>query len=151
MQRIDLNISLIAIIGLVLIISGCINSQDVEQKPGITQNITAPRSIITADVERGLVKLNHRSGDVIPMSNFTIIIEQGDLNVIYEKIGQSDDTFSRGDTLNLTQDSVRLNRRKLDAKISINNSGIIGLKTTITLLSRGNQFERIVSSDGFFG
>ena len=151
MQRIDLNISVIIIMGFVLIISGCINNQDVEQKPGITQNITAPRSIITADVERGLVKLNHRSGDDIPMNHLTIIIEQGDLNAIYEKIGQSDDTFSRGDTLNLTQDSVRLNRRKLDAKISINNSGIIGLKTTITLLSRGNQFARIVSSDGFFG
>ena len=151
MQRIDLNIFVIAIMGFVLIISGCINSQDVEQKPGITQNITAPRSIITADVERGLVKLNHRSGDVIPMSNFTIIIEQGDFNAIYEKIGQNDDTFSRGDTLNLTQDSVRLNRRKLDAKISINNSGIIGLKTTITLLSRGNQVAKLVSSDGFFG
>jgi hypothetical protein len=151
MQRIDLNLSVIAIMGLVLIISGCINSQDGEQKPGITQNITAPRSIITADVERGLVKLSHISGDDIPMSNFTIIIEQGDLNAIYERMGQIDDTFSRGDTLNITQDSVTLNRRKLDAKISINNSGVIGLKTTITLLSRGTQFARIVSSDGFFG
>jgi hypothetical protein len=149
MQRIELNISII--IGFVLIISGCINGQNVEQKPSTTQDITAPKSIITAEVERGLVALSYTSGEDIPMSNFTIIIEQGDLNAIYERIGQSDDTFSRGDTLNLTEDSVRLNRRKLDAKISINNSGVIGLKTTITLLSGGTQFVRIVSSDGFFG
>lgn len=151
MQRIDMNISIMVIMGFVLIISGCINGQDVEQKPSTTPAMTTSGSIITADVERGLVKLNYISGDNIPMSNFTIIIEQGELNAIYERIGQSDDIFSRGDTLNLTQDSVRLNRRKLDANISINNSGVIGLKTTITILSGRTQFARIVSSDGFFG
>jgi hypothetical protein len=139
--------------GLLIIVSGCINDQDVEQS-NLTQNITIdaqPHSTITADVETGLVKLSHRSGDEIPMSDFTIIIEQGDLYMIYENLGQVEEKFAKGDTINLTQKSVDLNGRILNAKISINNSGVTGNSTTITLLSKGNNFARIVSSDEFFG
>jgi hypothetical protein len=149
MQRIETNISLIVIMGLVMIVPGCIN-QDVA--PNITQNytITVPESTITAEVETGLVILSHRGGDDIPLSNCTITIEQGDLYAIYEKIGQVDNKFSDGDTLNLTYNSISLNDRKLNARVSINNSGNISSETTITLISRGNLLARIVSSDGFF-
>jgi len=153
MLRISPNKSLIAIMGLLIIVSGCINDQVVEQKSNLTENTTIdskPQSTITAEVETGLVKLSHRSGDEIPMSDFTIIIEQGDLYSIYENLGQVKDKFTRGDTINLTQNSVDINGRILNAKISINNSGLIGNLTTITLLSKGNNFARIVSSDKFF-
>jgi len=154
MQRISSNKSLMAIIGLLLIIvSGCINDQVVEQKPNLTENTTIdsmPHSTITADVKTGLVKLSHISGDEIPMSNLSIIIEQGDLYSIYENLSQGEDKFVKGDTLNITQESVDLNGRILNAKISINNSGETGNSTTITLLSKGNNFARIVSSDLFF-
>lgn len=151
MQKIDLNISLTAIIGLI-IISGCINNQDVEQKQNLTQNITIPlpKADITADVETGLVVLIHRGGDEIPMSNFTIIIEQGDLYSIYEKLGQADDKFTKGDTLNLTPNNVYLNDKIINSKISTNSSGHIGNETTITLLSNGNKFGQIVSIYAFF-
>jgi PBP1b-binding outer membrane lipoprotein LpoB len=154
MQRSSSNKSLIAIIGLLIIVSGCINENDVEQKSNLTQNITIDsqfQSTITADVETGLVKLSHRSGDEIPMSDFTIIIEQGDLYSIYENLSQVEDKFAKGDTINLTQKSLDLNGKLLNAKISINNSGVTGNSTTITLLSKGNIFARIVSSDEFFG
>lgn len=154
MQRISSNKSLIAIMGLLIIVSGCIYESDVEQKSNLTQNSTIdaqPHSTITADVETGLVKLSHKSGDEIPMIDFTIIIEQGDFYSIYENLGQVEDKFAKGDTINLTQKSVDLNGRILNAKISINNSGVTGNSTTITLLSKGNNFARIVSSDEFFG
>ena len=153
MKRIDLNISLIAIMGLVMVVSGCINGQNEEQNPNITQNfaIKSPESTITAEVEIGQVKLSHTNGDDIPMNNFTIIIEQGDLYAIYEKMGQADDKFAKGDTLDLEQNSVSLNGKEINSRISINNSGVIGLQTTITLLSSGQRFARIVSNDGFFG
>jgi hypothetical protein len=153
MQRISSNKSLIAIMGLLIIVSGCINNQEVEQKSNLTENITIdsmPHATITADVETGLVKLNHRSGDEIPMNDFTIIIEQGDLYAIYENLSQAEDKFAKGDTMNLTQNSVDLNGRILNAKISINNSGLTGNSTTIILLSKGNNFATIVSSDEFF-
>lgn len=154
MLRISSNKSLVAIIGLLIIVSGCINDQNVEQNTNVTQNITIdeqPHSTITADVETGLVKLSHRSGDELPVSDLTIIIEQGDLYSIYENLGQVEDKFAKGDTINLTQKSVDLNGRILNAKISTNNSGLTGNTTTITLLSKGNNFARIVSSDEFFG
>lgn len=154
MLRISSNRSLIAIMGLLIIVSGCINDQNVEQNPNITQNITIdepPHSSIKADVETGLVKLSHISGDEIPVSDLTIIIEQGDLYSIYENLGQVEDKFVKGDIINLTQKSVDLNGRIINAKISINNSGLTGNSTTITLLSKGNNFARIVSSDEFFG
>lgn len=140
--------------GLLIIVSGCINDQNVEQNPNITQNITSdepPHSSIKADVERGLVKLSHISGDEIPVSDLTIIIEQGDLYSIYENLGQVEDKFVKDDIINLTQKSVDLNGRIINAKISINNSGLTGNSTTITLLSKGNNLARIVSSDEFFG
>jgi len=139
--------------GLLIIVSGCINDQDIDQNSNLTQNITIdaqPHSTITAEVEIGLVKLSHRSGDEIPMSDFTIIIEQGDLYSIYENLGRAEDKFAKGDTINLTPQSVDLNGRILNAKILINNSGLTGNSTTITLLSKGNNFARIVSSDEFF-
>ena len=139
--------------GLLIIVSGCINDQDIDQNSNLTQNITIdaqPHSTITAEVEIGLVKLIHRSGDEIPMSDFTIIIEQGDLYSIYENLGRAEDKFAKGDTINLTPQSVDLNGRILNAKILINNSGLTGNSTTITLLSKGNNFARIVSSDEFF-
>lgn len=154
MQRISSNKSLIAIMGLLIIVSGCINENEVEQKSNLTQNNTIdalPQSTITAEVETGLVKLSHKSGDEIPMIDFTIIIEQGDFYSIYENLGQVEDKFAKGDTINLTQKSVDLNGRILNAKISINNSGVTGNSTTITLLSKGNNFARIISSDEFFG
>jgi len=154
MLRISSSKSLIAIMGLLIIVSGCINDQNVEQNTNVTQNITIdepPHSTITADVETGLVKLSHRSGDELPVSDLTIIIEQGDLYSIYENLGQVEDKFAKGDTINLTQKSVDLNGRILNAKISTNNSGLTGNTTTITLLSKGNNFARIVSSDEFFG
>jgi hypothetical protein len=153
MQRISSNKSLIAIMGLLFIVSGCINDQVVEQKSNLSENTTIdsmPQSTITADVETGLVKLSHRSGDEIPMSDLSIIIEQGDLYSIYENLGQVEDKFAKGDTINLTQKSVDLNGRILNATISINNSVLTGNSTTITLLSKGNNFARIVSSDEFF-
>jgi len=154
MLRISSSKSLIAIMGLLIIVSGCINDQNVEQNTNVTQNITIdeqPHSTITADVETGLVKLSHRSGDELHVSDLTIIIEQGDLYSIYENLGQVEDKFAKGDTINLTQKSVDLNGRILNAKISTNNSGLTGNTTTITLLSKGNNFARIVSSDEFFG
>ena len=154
MLRISSRKSLIAIMGLLIIVSGCINDPNVEQNTNVTQNITIdeqPHSTITADVETGLVKLSHRSGDELPVSDLTIIIEQGDLYSIYENLGQVEDKFAKGDTINLTQKSVDLNGRILNAKISTNNSGLTGNTTTITLLSKGNNFARIVSSDEFFG
>lgn len=154
MLRISSNKSLIAIMGLLIIVSGCINENEVEQKSNLTQNIiidAQPHSTITADIQTGLVKLSHRNGDEIPMIDLTIIIEQGDLYSIYENLGTVGDKFAKGDTINLTQKSVDLNGRILNAKISINNSGVTGNSTTITLLSKGNNFARIFSSDEFFG
>ena len=152
MQKIDLNISLTAIIGLVIIVSGCLNNQDSQQNLNLSQNIAKPlpRSTITADVETGHVILSHRSGDEIPMSNLTIIIEQGDLYSIYEKLGQADNKFTRGDSLDLTPDNVYLNDKIINANISTNSSGVIGNETTITLISNGNKFAEIVSRDEFF-
>ena len=134
---------------MAIIFSGCLD--DREQTP-VSQNITPviPVATITADVETGLVILNHRSGDEIPVGDLIIIIEQGDLYAIYEKIGRADDRFTKGDTLNLTLDSVRLNRRKLEARISISSSGVPATKTSISLISNGELFARIVSPYGFF-
>jgi hypothetical protein len=147
MQKIDLDICLTAIIGLLIIVSGCLNNQDAKQNLNLTQNITKPLPIstITADVATGHVILSHRSGDEIPMSDFTIIIEQGDPYSIYEKLGQPGDTFAKGDTLDLT-----LNDKIINANISTNSSGVIGNETTITLISNGNKFPEIVSRDEFF-
>ena len=146
-MRPELDISLALII--VIIFSGCMD--DREQTP-VPQNITPviPVATITADVETGLVILNHRSGDEIPVGDLIIIIEQGDLYAIYEKIGRADDRFTKGDTLNLTLDSVRLNRIKLEARISISSSGVPATKTSISLVSNGELFARIVSPYGFF-
>jgi hypothetical protein len=66
-------------------------------------------------------------------------------------LGQVEDKFAKGDTINLTQKSIDLNGRIMNAKISTNNSGLTGNITTITLLLKGNNFARIVSSDEFFG
>jgi len=152
MQRFDLNIYIIAIIGLMIIFSGCINNQDVEQNQNLTQNITKPlpESNITADVETGHAILIHRGGDEIPMIEFIIIIEQGDLYSIYEKLGQAGDKFARGDILDITPDKVYLNDRTINAKISTNSSGVTGNETTITLLSNGIKFAKIVSRYEFF-
>jgi hypothetical protein len=152
MQKIDLNIYLTAIIGLLIIVSGCLNNQDAKQNLNLTQNITKPLPIstITADVATGHVILSHRSGDEIPMSDFTIIIEQGDPYSIYEKLGQAGDTFAKGDTLDLTSNNVYLNDKIINANISTNSSGVIGNETTITLISNGNKFAEIVSRDEFF-
>ena len=43
-----------------------------------------------------------------------------------------------------------LNDKIINAKISVNNSGVIGNETIITLLSNGNKFAKIVSRDEFF-
>jgi len=152
MQRFDLNIYIIAIIGLMIIFSGCINNQDVEQNQNLTQNITKPlpESTITADVETGHAILIHRGGDEIPMIEFIIIIEQGGLYSIYEKLGQAGDKFARGDILDITPDKVYLNDRTINAKISTNSSGVTGNETTITLLSNGIKFAKIVSRYEFF-
>ncbi len=148
----NLHISLIAAIGLMIIVSGCINSEDVEQKQNLTQNITKPLpgSTITADVGTGHVILSHRGGDEIAMSGFTIIIEQGDIYSIYEKLGPDDNKFAKGDILDLTPNKVFLNDKIIDARISTNISGIPGNETSITLLSNGNKFAKIVSRYEFF-
>ncbi|MFZ3167443.1 MAG: hypothetical protein WA130_07490 [Candidatus Methanoperedens sp.] len=147
-----LNIFLIAATGLMIIVSGCMNNQDVEQKQNLTQNITnpSPRSTITADVGTDHVILSHMGGDEIPMSNFTIIIEQGDIYSIYEKLGKANDKFAKGDILDLTPNNVLLNDKIINAKISTNSSGVIGNETIITLLSNGNKFAKIVSRYEFF-
>ena len=147
-----LNISLIATIGLMIIVSGCINSEDIEQKQNLTQNITKPLPIstITADVGTGHAILSHMGGDEIAMGDLTIIIEQGDIYSIYEKLGQADNKFAKGDILDLTPDKVYLNDNIIDAKISTNTSGITGNETSITLLSNGNKFAKIVSRYEFF-
>lgn len=140
---------------LLILVSGCINDQNVvEPESNLSQNNTndiQPHSTITAEVETGLVKLDHRSGDAIPMINLTIIIEQGDQYSIYEKLDQAKEKFAMGDMINLTKKSVDINGIMINAKISINSSGLSGNSTTITLLSKGNNFARIVSSDEFFG
>lgn len=147
----NLKIFLITTIGLMIIVSGCMNNQDVEKKQNLTQNITnPPKSTITADVGTGHVILSHRSGDEIPMSNFTIIVEQGDIYFIYEKLGKPDEKFVKGDILDLTPDNVLLNDKIINAKISVNSSGVIGNETIITLLSNGNKFAKIVSRYEFF-
>ncbi len=147
----NLNIFLIAATGLMIIVSGCMNYQDAEQKQNITQNITntSLKPTITADVVTGHVLLSHRSGDEIPMNNFTIIVEQGDIYFIYEKLDE-DDKFAKGDILDLTPNNVYLNDKTINAKISTNNSGVIGNETIITLISNGNKFAQIVSRDEFF-
>ena len=148
----NLNLSLIATIGLMIIVSGCINSEDAKQKQNLTQNISKPlpESTITADVGTGHVILTHRSGDEIAMSEFTIIIEQGEKYFIYEKLGKADNKFAKGDIIDLTPDKVYLNDRTIDAKISTNNSSIIGNETIITLLSNGNKIAKIVSIYEFY-
>ena len=103
----NLNIFLIAATGLMIIVSGCMSNQDTEQKQNLTQNITnSPKSTITADVGTGHVILSHRGGDEIPMNNFTIIVEQGDIYFIYEKLGKPDEKFAKGDILDLTPNNV---------------------------------------------
>ncbi|VVB56306.1 Uncharacterised protein [uncultured archaeon] len=147
----NLKIFLITTIGLMIIVSGCMNNQDVEKKQNLTQNITSsPESTITADVGTGHVILSHRGGDGIPMSNFTIVVEQGDIYFIYEKLGKPDEKFAKGDILDLTPNNVYLNDKIINAKISTNNSGVIGNETIITLLSNGTRFANIVSRDEFF-
>ena len=148
----SLNTSLIATIGLMIIVSGCINSEDVEQEQNLTQNITdpLPRSTITADVGTGHVILTHKSGDEIAIRDLTIIIEQGDIYSIYEKLGQADNKFAKNDILDLTPNKVYLNDIIIDAKISTNNSGIKGNETIITLLSNGKKFAKIASIYEFF-
>ncbi|HEY6586330.1 MAG TPA: hypothetical protein VIY97_04080 [Candidatus Methanoperedens sp.] len=127
------------------------NNQDAEQKQNLTQNITnSPESTITADVGIGHVILIHKSGDGIPMSNFTIVVEQGEIYFIYEKLGKPDEKFAKGDILDLTPNNVYLNDKIINAKISTNSSGVIGNETTITLLSNGNKFAKIVSRYEFF-
>jgi len=148
----NLKISLITTIGLMIIVSGCMNNQDAEQNQNLTQNITRPlpESTITADVGTGHVILSHTSGDEIPMSNFTIIVEQGEIYFIYEKLGKANDKFAKGDILDLTANNVHLNDKIINAKISVNSSGVIGNETIITLLSNGNKFAKIVSRYEFF-
>ncbi|KPQ42640.1 MAG: hypothetical protein MPEBLZ_02851 [Candidatus Methanoperedens nitroreducens] len=147
----NLNIFLIAATGLMIIVSGCMNNQDAEQKQNLTQNITSsPKPTITADVGMGHVILNHRNGDEIPMNNFTIVVEQGEIYFIYEKLGKPDEKFAKGDILDLTPNNVYLNDRIINAKISVNSSGVIGNETIITLLSNGNKFAKIVSRYEFF-
>lgn len=148
----NLNIFLIAATGLIIIVSGCMSNQDVEQKQNLTQNITnaSLKPTITADVETGHVLLSHTSGDEIPLSNFTIIVEQGEIYFIYEKLGKPDEEFAKGDILDLTPNNVYLNDRIINAKISTNSSGVIGNETIITLLSNGSQFAKIVSRYEFF-
>ncbi len=46
--------------------------------------------------------------------------------------------------------NVYLNDKIINAKISTNSSGVIGNETTITLLSNGNKFAKIVSRYEFF-
>ena len=147
----NLNIFLIAATGLMIIVSGCMSNQDAEQKQNLTQNINnSPKSTITADVGTGHVILSHTSGDEIPMNNFTIIVEQGEIYFIYEKLGKPGEKFAKGDILDLTPNNVYLNDRIINAKISTNSSGVIGNETTITLLSNGNKFAKIVSRYEFF-
>ncbi len=156
MRRINLNVLLMTIVGLTIIISGCILDQDAAPKPGITQNytVTKPQLIITAEVEPGLIKLHHTGGDSIILRDITIIIEQGNASAIYEEIGQNDDRFVKGDTLGLTLKGISLNGKTLDTgRISINNSGVMEeYETTITLIHipSGSLLARIVSVGGFF-
>ena len=134
-----------------IIVSGCMSNQDAEQKQNLTQNITnSPKPAITADVGTGHVILSHTSGDEIPMSNFTIIVEQGEIYFIYEKLGKPDEKFAKGNILDLTPNNVYLNDKIINAKISTNSSGVIGNETTITLLLNGNKFAKIVSRYEFF-
>ncbi len=145
-----------AIVCLIIIISGCISNQDTAPKPNVTQNsaITTPQLSITAEVETGLVKLHHTGGDDITLRDITIVIEQGNASAIYEKIGQNDDRFMKGDTLDLTLKGISLNGKTLDiGRISINNSGVMEEdETTITLIHipSGSLLARIVSAEGFF-
>ena len=158
MRRINSNVPLMAVVGLIIIIivSGCISDQNTAPTSNITQNstITTPQLSITAEVETGLVKLNNRDGDDIDLRNITIVIEQGDASAIYEKIGQSD-RFVKGDTLYLTSTDVSLNGKALNTgKISINKSGIVeGYQTAITIIHipSGDILARITSAEGFFG
>ncbi len=155
MKRADFYISSITTIWLIIIIFGFMSGQDVTQRSNATQNstLTTSQPVITAEVGEGLVKLNHTGGDSVFLSNVTIIIEQGNASAIYERPGQDNDKFAKGDTLYLTPDNINLNGRALDnGKILINNSGVTGDGTTITLvnLPGGNILAKIVSYDGFF-
>jgi len=152
----NLNVPLITIVALIIIISGCISDQDTAPEPNVTQNysITKPQLSITAEVETGLFKLHHTGGDDIILRDITIIIEQGNASVIYEKIGQSDNRFVKGDTLDLTLKGISLNGKALDTgKISVNNSEAAEEdETTITLLHipSGGILVRMISDWGFF-
>ncbi len=156
MRRINLNVPLMAIVGLIIIISGCISDQDTAPKPNVTQNstITTPQLSITAEVETGLIKLHHTGGDDITLRDIIIVIEQGNASAIYEKIGQNDDRFIKGDTLDLTLKGISLNGKALDiGRISINNSEAMEeYETTITLvhIPSGSLLARIVSAGEFF-
>ncbi len=156
MQRINLNVPLMAIVCLIIVISGCVSDQDTVPKPNVTQNstITTPRLSITAEVETGLIKLHHTGGDDITLRDITIVIEQGNASAIYEEIGQNNDRFVKGDTLGLTLKGISLNGKTLDTgRISINNSGVMEeYETTITLIHipSGSLLARIVSVGGFF-
>ncbi len=151
-----------AIVSLIIIISGCISDQDTAPKPNVTQNSTVitPQLSITAEVETGLIKLHHTGGNDITLRDIIIVIEQGKPSAIYEKIGQNDDRFMKGDTLDLTLKGISLNGKALDiGRISINNSEAMNnsedmeeYQTTITLvhIPSGSLLTRIVSSEGFF-
>ena len=127
-----------AIVCLIIIISGCVSDQDTAPKPNVIQNytITKPQLSITTEVETGLIRLHHAGGDNIILRDITIIIEQGNASAIYEKIGQSDDRFEKGDTLDLTLEGISLNGKALDTgRISVNNSeAVVEDYTTITLI-----------------
>ncbi len=149
MQKIGLVLSLAAIVGFVAILSGFPHNSP---ESNITQNLSTndTRTHVTADIEIGLVTLSYIGDADIPLSNVTIIIEQGEPYSIYERLGQPDDKITKGDILTLSPDSVFLNGRILEAKISTNSSGVTGPKTSITIISGGDQVAKIISTDGFF-
>lgn len=157
MVKINSNIFLIAIIELIVIVSGCTGGQDVTQKPTITptptSTSTTPQASITVSQSESGLKLNHRGGDDLILGDVKIIIIQGSASAIYDTAGKSTDKFVAGDTLYITPTGISLNGRTLTTgKISIENSGAASGTTTITLiyLPNGKEIAKISFGGSFF-